>query len=49
MGSEMCIRDRDNTVYCSPAADLEELAAVGRTCAEALVEQAGGALPQFEA
>ncbi len=39
----------DNTVYCSPAADLEELAAVGRTCAEALVEQAGGALPQFEA
>ena len=39
----------DNTVYCSGQADMEELAAVGRTCAEALVEQAGGALPQFEA
>lgn len=39
----------DNAVYCSGQADLEELAAVGRTCAEALVEQAGGALPQFEA
>ena len=39
----------DNTVFCSPAADLEELAAVGRTCADALIEQAGGALPQFEA
>jgi hydroxymethylbilane synthase len=39
----------DNTVYCSGQAELEELAAVGRTCAEALIEQAGGALPQFEA
>lgn len=39
----------ENTVYCSGQADLEELAAVGRTCAEALIEQAGGALPQFEA
>ena len=38
----------ENTVYCSGQADLDELAAVGRTCAEALVEQAGGALPQFE-
>jgi len=38
----------ENTVYCSGQADLEELAAVGRTCAEALLEQTGGALPQFE-
>ena len=39
----------ENTVYCSGQADLEELAAVGKTCAEALIEEAGGALPQFEA
>lgn len=38
----------ENTVYCSQAADLEELAAVGRTAAEAVLDQAGGALPQFE-
>ena len=39
----------DNTVYCSGQVDLEELGAVGRACAEALLEQAGGSLPQFEA
>lgn len=38
-----------NSVYCSGQADLEELAAVGKTCAEALLEQVGGSLPQFEA
>ena len=38
----------ENTVYCSGQADLEELAVVGKTAAEALLEQAGGALPQFE-
>lgn len=38
----------ENTVYCSGQADLEELAAVGKTCAEALLEQTGGQMPQFE-
>lgn len=38
----------DNTVYCSGQADLEELAAVGKTAAEIVLEDAGGALPQFE-
>lgn len=39
----------ENTVYCSGQADLDELAAVGRTAAEVVLEEAGGALPQFEA
>lgn len=38
----------ENSVYCSGQADLEELSAVGKACAEALIDQAGGALPQFE-
>lgn len=38
----------ENTVYCSGQADLEELAAVGKTAAEVVLEEAGGALPQFE-
>lgn len=39
----------DNTVYCSGQADLEELAAVGKICAETLLEDLGGQLPRFEA
>ena len=38
----------ETAVYCALDADQEELAAVGRSAAEALVEQAGGALPQFD-
>ncbi len=37
----------EKTVYASVQSDLEELAAIGRTAAESLLEEAGAAFPQI--
>ena len=35
----------EKTVYASVKSDLEELAAIGRTAAQSLLEEAGNAFP----